>query len=200
MIENSWKMERLQCNACLTSNLNFMRWRWTCWLPCFAHISLSWITKFLDSMVISIILNFGSSNSNDSEDILVVNPKFYRLTYDEIRVASIGINGPLSWKFDFNEAPCPSFTFSAICPTTNEFGSLAYLSASFILTSFSIVVKPIRYVSVIWFVLHVLQLLSTIFIQQNSCCISKYKIKHMQKLDWKSNLHMVIGSASLLIF
>ena len=37
----------------------------------------------------------------------------------------------------------------------------------------------LRYVGVIWFVFHVLQLLPIRFTQQNSCCISKSMIKHL---------------------
>ena len=43
-------------------------------------------------------------------------------------------------------------------------------------------------VSGIWFIFHVLQLLPITFKQQNSCCLSKSKMKHLQTLDWKSDL------------
>ena len=43
----------------------------------------------------------------------------------------------------------------------------------------------IRYVCVIWFVLHVLQLLPVRFTQQYLCCTNKSMLKHLQKLDWK---------------
>jgi hypothetical protein len=35
---------------------------------------------------------------------------------------------------------------------------------------------------------HVLQLLLIGFTQQHSCCISKFMMKHLQKLDWKLDL------------
>ena len=41
--------------------------------------------------------------------------------------------------------------------------------------------NPIRYVGVIWFLFHVLQLLPIRCTQQNSCCISKSTMKNMQK-------------------
>ena len=41
----------------------------------------------------------------------------------------------------------------------------------------------LRYVGVIWFLLHVLQLLPTRVAQQNMYCISKSTMKHMQKQD-----------------
>jgi hypothetical protein len=46
----------------------------------------------------------------------------------------------------------------------------------------------LRYAGVIWFVFHVLQLLLIRFIQQNSCCISKSTMKHLQNTDWKLDL------------
>ena len=46
----------------------------------------------------------------------------------------------------------------------------------------------LRYVCVIWFDFHVLQLLHIRFTQWNMCCISKCMMKHQQKLDWKLNL------------
>ena len=48
--------------------------------------------------------------------------------------------------------------------------------------------KLIRYVGVNWFVFHVLQLLLIRFTQQNSCCIRKSSMKHLQKPDPKSDL------------
>ena len=41
----------------------------------------------------------------------------------------------------------------------------------------------LRYVGVVWLIFHVLQLLLIRFTQQNSCCISMYTMKHMQKPD-----------------
>ena len=35
---------------------------------------------------------------------------------------------------------------------------------------------------------HVLQLLLIIFTQHNACCVNGSTIKHMQKMDWKSDL------------
>ena len=46
----------------------------------------------------------------------------------------------------------------------------------------------LRYVGVIWFVFHVLQLLPIRLTQQNSCCISKSLMKHLQRLDRKLDL------------
>ena len=42
-----------------------------------------------------------------------------------------------------------------------------------------------RYVGAIWFLFHVLQLLLIRLAQQNSCCISKSMMKHMQTPDCK---------------
>jgi hypothetical protein len=59
-----------------------------------------------------------------------------------------------------------------------------------------------RYVGVVWFHFHVFQVLSIRFIQQNSCCIRKSTMKHMQNRisNWNSSdLVVVIGSACLLI-
>ena len=53
------------------------------------------------------------------------------------------------------------------------------LSGSFLL------MRPLSYVGVIWFVLHVLQLLLVTFTQQNLCCMSKTMMKHMQ--NWVEN-------------
>ena len=55
---------------------------------------------------------------------------------------------------------------------------------------------------VIWFIFHALQLLPIRFTQQNSCCISKSIMKHMQnriKIWTSPYLGMVIGSSCLLI-
>ena len=46
----------------------------------------------------------------------------------------------------------------------------------------------IRYVGVIWFLFHVLQLLPIRFTQQNSCCINKSTIKHLQNSNWHLDL------------
>ena len=46
----------------------------------------------------------------------------------------------------------------------------------------------LRNVGVIWFLVHVPELLPISFTQQNSCCINKSRMKHMKKLDWKSDL------------
>jgi hypothetical protein len=44
-------------------------------------------------------------------------------------------------------------------------------------------------VGVMWFICHALQFLPTRVIQQDTCCIGKSTLRHMQKkLDWKSNL------------
>ena len=50
------------------------------------------------------------------------------------------------------------------------------------------VLAPTRYVSVIWFIFHVFQILWIIFTQWSICSISKSMIKHHQNLDWKSGL------------
>jgi hypothetical protein len=65
-------------------------------------------------------------------------------------------------------------------------------------------VVPIRYVGVIWFISHVLQLMPIIITQPNLCCSRKSTMKHLQKKKtyWKSDLPcliMVIRSACLLI-
>ena len=46
----------------------------------------------------------------------------------------------------------------------------------------------IRYVGVVWFVFHVLQILSIRLIQQSFCCISKSTMTYQHKLDSESNL------------
>ena len=43
--------------------------------------------------------------------------------------------------------------------------------------------KGVRYVLVIWFIFHVFQLLLIRFTQQNSFCVRKSKMKHLQKSD-----------------
>ena len=43
----------------------------------------------------------------------------------------------------------------------------------------------LRHVGFIWFIFNVLQLLPIRFTQQNSCCISKSMMKHLQKLGLK---------------
>ena len=48
-----------------------------------------------------------------------------------------------------------------------------------------VVMHHLRYRGVIWFMFHVLQLLPIRFTQQNSWCINKPTMKHMQKLDKK---------------
>ena len=51
---------------------------------------------------------------------------------------------------------------------------------------------------VIWFIVHVLQLIPIRFTQQISCCISKSIMKRLLKSTFH-DLVMVIGSACLLI-
>ena len=46
----------------------------------------------------------------------------------------------------------------------------------------------LRYVGVIWFILHVVQPLAIRFIKQNPCCIVKPMMKHLQKPDWNLDL------------
>jgi hypothetical protein len=46
----------------------------------------------------------------------------------------------------------------------------------------------LRYMGDIWLIFQVLQLQPNRFTQQNSCCISKPAMKHLQKPDWKSDL------------
>jgi hypothetical protein len=60
-----------------------------------------------------------------------------------------------------------------------------------------------KYVCVIWFVFHVLQLLPIRFTQQNSCYISKPTTNNMQKPNRESNLPdllMVIKRACFVDF
>jgi hypothetical protein len=61
----------------------------------------------------------------------------------------------------------------------------------------------LRYVGVIWCVLHILQLLPNLnFTWWNMCCIGDSTMKHHQKSTWRSltdYLLMVIGCDSLLI-
>ena len=45
----------------------------------------------------------------------------------------------------------------------------------------------LRYVGVIWFIFMFVQLLPIRFTQPYSCCVSKSTMKHLQKLDWKSD-------------
>ena len=61
----------------------------------------------------------------------------------------------------------------------------------------------VRYMSVIWFAFHVLQLLLIVFTQQNSCCISKSTMKYVQnRIENRAflDLVMIITSASLLVY
>ena len=65
-----------------------------------------------------------------------------------------------------------------------------YHSQSFILLSSLlrkemnvVYIVTIRYVGVIWFAFHILQLLPIRITQQNACCISKSTMKHLQITD-----------------
>jgi hypothetical protein len=49
--------------------------------------------------------------------------------------------------------------------------------------------RALRCGGVIRLVLHVLQLLGVIFMQQNLCSIRKYVMKHHRDSNWKSDLH-----------
>jgi hypothetical protein len=60
----------------------------------------------------------------------------------------------------------------------------------------------IRYVGVIWFIFHVLQLLTTIFTQHNACFIDNLRwniYKDLIENHTSLDLITVIGSACLLI-
>jgi hypothetical protein len=60
-----------------------------------------------------------------------------------------------------------------------------------------------KYVGVIWFVFHGLQLLPINFPHQNSCCINKSIMKHLlNRIENYTSFDLVvfIGSACLLIF
>ena len=60
--------------------------------------------------------------------------------------------------------------------------------------------SPLRYVSVIWFIFQVLQLLLVRYIQQDLKCISKPTMKHMQKPDWKSDLPLTSNGYKKCMF
>ena len=59
------------------------------------------------------------------------------------------------------------------------------------------ITRSIRYVRVIWFIFHVLQLLPIRFKQQNVCCNSKSTMQHQQSLDWNTYLPQVHACWSL---
>jgi hypothetical protein len=48
--------------------------------------------------------------------------------------------------------------------------------------------SSLRYVDIIWFIFHALQLLWTRLTQQSSRCMTKCMMQHLQQLDWKSDL------------
>ena len=55
------------------------------------------------------------------------------------------------------------------------------------------------YVGIIWFVFHVLQLLSIRFTQQNLCCIRKFMMKYIQKRieNWISLIYLWLLGAHI---
>ena len=59
-----------------------------------------------------------------------------------------------------------------------------------------------RYVDVLWFIFHVLQLLLITCTQPKLCCLSRSTMKHLQIPNWKSDLRnfvIVIGGACMFI-
>jgi hypothetical protein len=131
--------------------------------------------------------------------IMCENPAWIETRWNSIRLrARSHTTSPYTWGTTLHD-------FGSVLgrPLDTSFGLSQFHNRSSWLTTIPNPNCCFTYMDVVYFLSRVLPLLPTTFTRQNSCCISKTTMKHMQQTHLKNrtspSLVMAIGSAYSLI-